>query len=236
MAELTSDADTADKQIPPGKAKLTKLGWLWAAGVAIAFVLMWLLSGYDDVTELTPDHSDILGYCFDAAGLVALVSALVGFFQSKGAMRARVALALCFAIEGGLATILLSDRVTSIIENRIDFPAGKTKTFHALLPIGRAYRMDSRTGSSWIIQPIIWTNIEITQSDYRLMLAHHGWNGQGSEPESVSSDGYFCANVVMQQSGEALRVLHAGTSKLPAGTIGICSEMASKNPSLTIVS
>lgn len=226
---------TADTQIPPGKAKLTKVAWMWAAGIAIAFALMWLASGYDDATELTPDHSDILGYCFDAAGLIAVASAVVAFFQSKGAITARVGLAFCFALEGGLATILLSGRIANIIENRIDFPASNTKTFRALLPIGRAYRTDSRMGSSWIIQPVIWTNIDITQADYRFMLLHRGWDGERPEPKTVSSGGYFCANVLMQQSGDALRVLHAGSSRLPAGTIGICSEMESKDSKLTVV-
>ena len=234
MAETASDQDqtTSPKW---NRIALSKFAWLWAAAIAIAFVLMWLLSGSDNATELTPDHTDVLNYCFYAAGLITFLSALVGFFQSKGAMNARIRLAFVFALEGGLATILISDRVASIIENRIDFPPSTTRTFRALLPIGRAYRMDPRTGSSWIIQPVIWTNIDITHPDYRFMLFHRGWNGEGPEPSSLSSDGYFCADVVMQQSGEALRVLHAGSSKLPTGTIGICSEMASKNPKLTVV-
>lgn len=221
--------------IPSGKARPTTIGWIWIAAIALVYLAVWPVGWFDNATELTPDHSDILGYCFGAAGILALVSGIVVFIQSRGAKAPRMILAIVVALASGICGVLLSSTIANIIENRIDFPAGKTRTFRALLPIGRAYRMDSRMGSSWIIQPVIWTNIDITQSDYRYMLSRRGWDGRGSEPKSVSSGGYFCAKVLVQQSVDALRVLHAGRLTLPAGTIGICSEMASKDPGLTII-
>jgi hypothetical protein len=143
---------------------------------------------------------------------------------------------LGFGLIGGLATVLLLSTVANIIENRRDFPPERTRTFGALLPIERAYRMDSRTGSSWIIQPApIWSNIDIAHADYSFMLARSGTGSTRKEPSNVPSRSYFCAKVTMQQSGEALRVLHAGSQALPAGSVGVCSEMASKEPSLTVI-
>jgi hypothetical protein len=238
--ELAPDAQEPSNGIseyskPRGKAQPTTFGWIWLAVIALVYLAVWPVGWFDNATELTPDHSDILGYCFGAAAILAIVSGIVIFVQSEGAKAARIALALVTALASGIGGALLSSTIANIIENHIDFPAGKTRTFRALLPIGRAYRMDSRTGSSWIIQPVIWTNIDITQSDYRFMLSHRGWNGRGPEPDSVSSRAYFCARVLIQQSGDALRVLNAGRSTLPDGAVGICSEMASKDSSLTLV-
>ncbi len=218
------------------KVRLTKLGWVWLGLLALAFAMNWLLGKHDDATELTPNHDDILTYCVYAAGVMAAVSAAVGFLQSKGhiAVRALAAI-LVFGLLGGLATLLLSSTTADIIENRSDFRSGNIQTYWALLPIGRAYRSDSRTGSSWIIQPLIWSNIDISHADYRFMLSHSGRNDEASEPASVPSNGHFCAKVEIQQSGNALRVLHAGTHTLPTGTVGICSDMRSNNSSIAII-
>ena len=221
--------------IPPSKARPTTFGWIWLAAVTAVYIAVWPAGWFDTATELTPDHSDILDYCFYVAGVLALVSGVVLFVQSKGSTIGRLGLAFVASLAGGIGSLLLSSTVANIIENRIDFPADKTNTFRGLLPIGRAYRMDSRTGSSWIIQPLIWTNIDITQSDYRFMLSHRGWSGKGSEPDDVRSDGYFCARALMQKAGGAIRVLHAGHSRLPSGTIGICSEMQAADRSAVVV-
>jgi hypothetical protein len=226
-----------EAQTTPQRVKLTKFAWIWLAVLALATIFVWPLGRFDTTTELTPDHSDILEYCFWIAGLVAVVSMAVCFFQSKGALPSRILLSLlCFGLLGGLSTVLLLSTVANIIENRWDFPPERTRTFGALLPIERAYRMDSRTGSSWIIQPApIWSNIDISHDDYRFMLARTGAANARKEPSNVSSQSYFCAKVTMQQSGEALRVLHAGSQALPSGSVRVCSELASKEPSLTVI-
>lgn len=227
-----------EEQAKPPRVKLTKFAWIWFGVLALAMICVWPLGRFDTATELTPDHSDVLTYCFLLAGLVALISMAVCLFQSTGALPSRILLSLLgFGLLGGLATVLLLGTVANIVENRRDFPPERTRTFGALLPIQRAYRMDSRrTGSSWIIQPVpIWSNIDIAHEDYTFMLAHSGTANARKEPADVPSRSYFCAEVNMQQAGEALRVLHAGKQALPAGSVGICSEMASKQPSLTII-
>jgi hypothetical protein len=222
---------------PTSGVKLTKFAWLWLGGLALAMISVWPLGWFDTATELTPDHSDILEYCFWLAALVDVISVAVCFFQSKGALASRLLLSVfCFGLIGGLATILLLGTAANIIENHHDFPSESTRTFGALLPIERAYRMDSRTGSSWIIQPApIWSNIDITHADYSFMLARSGTLKPREEPSNVPSHSYFCAKVTMQESGEALRVLHAGRQALPSGSVGVCSEIASKEPSLTLI-
>ena len=93
---------------------------------------------------------------------------------------------------------------------------------YALLLISRAYRTEGK-GQSWSIQTMpIWSNLNITQVDYDCMLHHRRPEDIGHNTNEISSRGYFCAHVTMQQSGSALRVLNAGSRKLPSGTIVIC--------------
>lgn len=166
-----------------------------------------------------------------------MLSASICFFQSSGKVLSRLLMSvLCFALLSGLSSLLLTSTVANIIENRQDFPPEKTQTYWSLLPIQRAYRSDSRTGSSWTIQPApIWSNIDIAHSDYTFMLEHSGSANGSSEPSSLSSRSQFCAKVVMQKSGKALRVLHAGRRALPPGTVGICSDMALAEPLLPVL-
>lgn len=231
------DGCVMDGQAKQPKVVLTRVAWWWLGALALALVSVWPLGHFDNATELTPDHSDTLAYCFWAAGIVAVSSALVCFSQSKGSLASRVLMStLVFGGLGGLATLLLLSTIANIIHNHRDFPPETTQTYWALLPIERAYRADFRTGSSWIIQPApIWSNIDISHSDYSLMLGRPASGGERSEPSSVSSRSHFCAKVEMQQSGDALRVLQAGTQKLPPGTVGVCSEMVASEPSLPVV-
>ena len=225
------------EQTKKPSVKLTKAAWWWLGALGLAMLSAWLIGHFDNATELTPDHTDVLEYCFWFAGAVALISAWVGFSQSSGKLLSRLVASLfCFALLGGLSSLLVTSTIANIVENRRDFPSGATQTYWTLLPIQRAYRMDSRTGSSWIIQPApIWSNIDIAHSDYSLMLNRSKLPSGAAEPSSLPSRSYFCAKVVMERSGEALRVLHAGKQALPAGTVGVCSEMAAKEPSLPVL-
>lgn len=67
------------------------------------------------------------------------------------------------------------------------------------------------------------------------MVARSGMANARKEPSNVPSRSYFCAKVTMQQSGEALRVLHAGKQALASGSVHVCSEVALKEPSLTVI-
>lgn len=44
----------------------------------------------------------------------------------------------------------------------------------------------------------------------------------GRKPDEISSRGYFCADVTIEQSDKALRILHAGSQTLPEGTVILC--------------
>lgn len=212
--------------------RLTKLGWRWLGVLWVLLFGGWLLSRFDNATLLSPDEEGALRDCFIIAGIATVVSAFVGCSQSKGSVASRVTAAvLVFGGSSALSTVMLTATFTDIALGKRYFPPEKTETFEALLPIGRAYCGESRTGYSWTIQPTpLWTNIDITKSDYDFMVAGRRVDDVPDEPEDVPSHGTFCAKVTMQRSGDALRVLHAGWYTLPQGSVVRCPQAAMGQP------
>jgi len=207
-----------------GKTKtpsVGKFGLIWFVGLVGLFVCSWVLSWLDDTTELTPSHDGVLQDCLWFAGLSGLASGGVAIWQSaKMAVWRRTGAAFCFALLGALSVFLLAVTTADLVEGWIDFPAGKTRSYVAYLPISRAYRTHGRS-MHWTIQTMrIWSNIDIAEDDYDFMLAHLHYGASNSD--EVTSKGYFCAQVTIQQSGNALRVMHAGSYMLPKGAVVIC--------------
>jgi hypothetical protein len=189
-----------------------------------AFLLLFAaLDWFDNTTELTPGHDTVLKMCFALAGLGGLIAGIVAIRMSqKLIVWRRIVQTFCFAVLGFLVISMVSIRAADIVEGRIDFPPGRTKSYTALLLISRAYQTHGK-GRSWNIQTTpIWSNLDITEDDYQFMLAHRRLGDSSSNPDEISSNGYFCARVTIEQSGNALRIMHAGSHKLPKGTVIIC--------------
>jgi hypothetical protein len=202
----------------------------------LVLLLVYVALGwFDKTTELTPSHDNVLQYCFIVAGVGGLVCCGLSFLQARGmAAWRRIGIACSLLIVGFLAVFLVSYRSSDIIEGRIDFPPSTTRTYPGLLVIWRAYQTHGK-GQSWNIQTTpIWSNLDVTKTDYEFMLAHRGPGDHGSNPDEISSHGFFCAQVTIQQSGNALRIMHAGSQKLPAGTVIVCpispSQTSSRQP------
>ena len=197
--------------------------WGWFIGFGVLFVLYLVLGRYDNFTELRPDHDNVLTFCFAVAGLSALLCGGAAILCSKKMpVSNRIGLAIAFVLLGFLCVFLVSNRVAEISEGLLDFPPSKTTSRQALLMISRAYHTEGKN-PSWVIQPkTIWSNLDITEDDYHFMQTHRRVGDDGHDPDEISSVGYFCARVTLQQSGDAQRVIHAGAHKLPEGTVIIC--------------
>lgn len=219
--DLRMDKAPAAEHSKMGKSTL----WIWGLGIGpVILVLLYLVLGwFDNATELTPDHDNILRACFAIAGLSGLVSGVLCVLKSKGlAGWRRAGLALSLGFLGFLAVFLVSSRTANIVEGLVDFPPSETRTHQTLLLISRAYQTHGK-GRSWNIQTTpIWSNLDITEDDYEFMLAHRRVGDNARDPDEIVSKGYFCAYVTVQESGKALRVLHAGSHKLPKGSVFIC--------------
>jgi hypothetical protein len=134
----------------------------------------------------------------------------------------RIALPLAIMFEAALGVFMIGNQVSSLVEGWRDFPAATSHTREGLIPISRAYQTHGK-GSSQSIQTMpIWSDLEITEEDFAFMKSNRSPSDPGRNPDEISSRGYFCAKVMVEQSGEALRILHAGSQKLTKGTVVIC--------------
>jgi len=203
-------------------------GWVWLAGPLALLAVYTILGCFDTTTEITPSHNSVFNASFALGGLGAVVLLGVAIFgRQKMPVWQRIYLGIALAILGFLSVFLLSNRIAQLVENHADFPAGRAKTYPAFLLISRAYRTHGK-GQSWNIQTMpIWSNLNITERDYMFMLHNRRPGDSGYGPDEISSNGYFCAHVTMQQAGSALRVLNSGSSKLPKGTVVICPSNSS---------
>jgi hypothetical protein len=216
----------------------------WLIGCGILFALSMPLGWLDNATQLTPDNSDVIGFGFALAGAMATLGALIlGAATASWPLKNRIGFVVACSFLTFLASIVAFMPASDIIAGRMLFPATSAKTFDALLPIGRAYRTYARVGGySWTIQPTpLWSNIDITQADWNYMLARRQPWDVGTNPDNISSRGYFCAKVTMQKSGDALRVLYVGnynplnwSYKLPNGAIMVCPNKAMGQPYLEL--
>lgn len=221
MSELNLiGASRSEEQV--SRPKWTKASWIGFA-TPIVFVLLYLgLERLDDTTELYPAHNGSLEACFWIAGLAGIIGCAVTIRKLKAAVWRRVWTAFCLALVCSLTVLLPTMRLVDIINGRIDFPRGETRTFAGLLQVSRAYQTHGKSASADIQTMPLWSNMEITDSDYQFMLSHRRPDDASHDPDEISSRGYFCAKVTMQQSDRALRVLHAGSRKLPPGTVVFC--------------
>ena len=226
-----------NEEVPRQRYRLTKLGWIWLGLLVICCAAAWIVGAFDRSTELTPAHDDSLDFGFYAACLMVIVSAIFILTQSRGTLYQKVVMSFVVTpIFAFMGVFLLTAEVAALVETAQDFPAGKTRTFEGLLLVKRAYQTHGK-GRSWNIQTMpIWSNIDVTQADYNFMLAHRSPDDHGTNQDEITSNGYFCAKVMLQRSGEALRVLNAGRYKLPPGSIVRCSEAIAKSPGLAIIS
>lgn len=206
---------------------LGRLGAIWLISLFGVLLASYGIGWFDRSTELTPSHGDVMSMCFLGGALVGVVSAGVAVWQSaKLPIFRRVVAAFLFALIGFMGVFLFLSETANIIEGIIDFPPGKTQSSREHLLISRAYQTHEK-GRSWNIQTMpIWSNLDITQDDYKFMLAHRRPGDDGRDPDEISSDGYFCARVTIQVSGDAIRVMHAGRHTLPKGTVVLCPTSA----------
>jgi hypothetical protein len=217
-----------------------KTGWLKSANPSLVgflipttIVLFYFFLGWlDNTTELWPRHDRSIDGCFWLGGIFALGIATVAIrYSKKVAIWRRIGIVFFSSLAAMVFVVIFSLRIVDIVNGWIDFPSNKTQTFHALLRISRAYQTHGKGASRDIQTTPIWSDMNVTASDYAFMLQHRRPGDLSNNPDEISSRGYFCAKVTMQRSGNAFRVLHAGSRTLPSGTVIICSQFQPVAPS-----
>jgi len=190
----------------------------------------WLLGWFDDKTELLPTHDGAIVACF---GLACLAAGACFYYavtlyrdMAEVSRPPRGVGVLAAAVVGFISMMMLTSRVAGLIEEAIDFPPDQTHTFQVIQPISRAYHSHGKS-QSWTIQTMgAFYNLDITEEDYDWMSAHRKPGDGGANPDDIPSDGHFCARITLQRAGQAVRILHAGSQKLPQGTMMVCPAAA----------
>jgi hypothetical protein len=198
---------------------------VWLGGMAALGVLAFLLHWFHATTELAPTHDGAAQFCAIAAALVCLASAVVGFRKHpfRGVVD-RLFRAVGYGLLGFVAVFFASKGCATTIEGWIDFPAGGTRASQGLIAIADASHSVGVKGQEhWTMETQKFdATLNITREDYGFMLAHRRPEDDASEPDRIASNGFFCARVTIEQAGEALRILHAGSYKLPQGSVMLC--------------
>ena len=212
------------EQSPSGPTPLGPWKYALAFGAPTLVVIAYaLLNFFDDTTEPYPAHDTALNACFAAAGFAGVAAGIVVFFRVKGwAAWRKIVTTIMSPFAVAIFVFLFANEITTSINNHRDFPADRTTTSPALIPISRAYATHGKRDGYHIQTMPLWSDMQIEESDFRFMRAHRAPIDVRKEPDEIRSNGYFCARVTVQQSGNALRVLHAGNRTLPRGTVIVC--------------
>jgi hypothetical protein len=197
--------------------------WVLFFGSFALIPLSMAFGWFDTTTELVPMHEKVDEACLVIAALCGLLTCSMGIYLTrKLSVIQRVMLPLVFLVEASIGIFLVTNHAASIVEGWVDFPAGKTHTRPMLILISRAYQTHGKSSSQYIQTMPIWSNLEITRHDLEFMRNNRRPGDDGHNPDEISSRGYFCAKVSVEQSEKALRILHAGSQKLPEGTVIRC--------------
>lgn len=220
---MSNASQASDPEPRPKNQQKYRILAIWMFGLIGLTFLSVFLSWFDSSTELIPTHNTAALVCLFLGGIMAVLSGAVGIAYSRGlALFRRIGIAISCLILGFLSAFTLANSTSTLLENQIDFPPSTTKTYLGLIRISRAYQTHGK-GRGWDIQTMpLWADLNITQHDYEYMLRHRRPGDQTTNPDRISSNGYFCARVTVQQSGRALRILHAGSHKLPEDSVMIC--------------
>jgi hypothetical protein len=211
-----------------------KLDWKKPAFVLVGVMLLvagatFVTGLFNHDTQLAPDHSDWLAFGEYFACFYAVVCAGLLFRWSRGPAGQRLLYSITISL--GLSVLgpyLLAGNLVPLVFNRLDFPSASTRTYAALLPIGRAYATHPRRGGpAYTIQPDpLWTNLDITEADWTMLRANRiPTAGAEDDPDSLAIGRSFCARVQMAQAGKALKIVGTGSKPLPAGSVIPCPSM-----------
>jgi hypothetical protein len=210
---------TSQSEKPATPRGLARLFLILVLFIPAGLVLGWL----DNTTQISPDTGNLIVASFVAAAIGGLLSAGIAIYLSKCmSVVTRVRWALPLLMIGAIGPYMVINHAAMIVSGWVNFPPSGTTSRTALMLIDRAYHTHGKGAAAHIQTMQVWTDLTITEVDYRFMLQHRRPGDASQNPDSISSKGYLCARVVLQQSGIAARIMHAGNGDLPEGSIVTC--------------
>lgn len=220
---LAVDTPTMTQSLKDAKSVPVKSIWALFLGCVSLIPISYALGWFDTTTELIPAHERADQACLALAVLCGLLACCLGLYLTRTlTIIQRIILPIVFLFAAGGGIFLVANHTASIVEGRMDFPAGKTHSRPVLMRISRAYQTHGKGSSQYIQTMPIWSDLEITGEDFAFMQNNRRPGDDGHNRDEISSRGYFCAKVTIEQSDKAVRIMHAGSQKLPQGTVIVC--------------
>ena len=217
------DESTMPQTLKNQHAVPVKSIWALFFGSLLLIPLSIALGWFDTTTELIPRHEKVDQACLAIAALCGLLAGGTGIFLTRRlTIIQRIMLPLVIVVETAIGIFMVANHAASIAEGWLDFPTGKTHTRQVLFQISRAYQTHGKDSSQYIQTMPVWANLEISREDYLFMRNHRRPGDDGHNPDEISSRGYFCAKLTIEQSDKATRILHTGSQKLPGGAVIFC--------------
>lgn len=214
--------ENTEEQPAQNRQSSLLLWTLYLVSLALA-LLAQALGWFDRTTLLAPSHAHIDQACMAIAVLCGVVFCALAIRSTcRLSLVQRIVLPLLLLFLSSLGAFMMAEQCASLLVGRMDFPAGKTHTRTVLLMIERAYQTHGKGSSQYIQTTPIWSNLEIAPQDFAFMQQHRSPADDGRNPHEISSKGYFCAQVTIEETDKAVRILHAGAHPLPAGSILPC--------------
>jgi len=218
MIESEIAIDSA-KEPPQTSRPLNILLIFCVAPLLPGMILGWL----DNATQLLPDTSNLIFYSLILAGACGVVAAIIAFVFSRGmTVITRIRWIFPLLLIGSAGSFLFIMHASSIVTGWINFPRSKTHSQIVLMQISRAYQTHGKGAGAHIQTQPFWTDLNIEKSDYEFMQNHRIPEDTKRDPDEIKSKGYFCARLTIEVAGQAVRIMHAGNSNLPADSILIC--------------
>ena len=147
-------------------------------------------------------------------GLVGGILGLIATQNDKTGLPKSV---IAFGTAAAIGAVMLYGPVAAAIHGSVDFPSSTTREYRTFLPILHANHRNGRTQSWWVRLAQYNVDMEIVGQDYRFMD-----NISGKSAGTIASNNYFCADVVIQQSGGAIRIMHTTVGALHPHSIVVC--------------
>ncbi len=218
-----------DQPVSSAKVTASPFAVIVLVGLVIAFLgADYFYLNTQNAIELTPKHASVLQDCLCYGLLGALGCAALIWWQTSGDGVFRIVLMVLAVVLGFASAFQVSIAVTNVAQMRADFPADKTQTYRAQWPITAAYRFHSRKeGTTYSIDTTtLVTSMNVHRQDFDFMSGNSAPEDIGMKGDQVLSHGRFCANVVLQRAGDAIRLMVGPGRPLPSGSIGLCSPSA----------
>lgn len=221
-----SDDHDAYEDEPEPSPKLSARQWLWVAGVLGMLSIAGCVSIFDETISVTIGHDLFRGVATCGAAAMMVLGGVLLFWRVEDSSPAwRLKTMATWGLVFGSWAFVDMIKVTDRIAQHWEFPAN-TPQSELLFPIADEpdvkdlsgqNRQDrhqdddtiSMAGLVGVVGPVVLAN-----SDARYLKAERD---KGSRHT-------YCLRAKVQQSGDALRIMHAPMDPFPAGSVERCPE------------